>query len=181
MMRVRSGLTLLFILALLAGCSAAQETPAAPSSGKMKIMSGAFADGQTIPVEFTCDGVDANPALAWEGVPEDAQSLALIVTDPDAPGRTFYHWAVYNIPPEQREIAQGLPGEELALLQAENDFGEANYRGPCPPAGSPHRYYFSLYALDTLLEEGLQGARDVEKALEGHILDHAQVMGTFGR
>lgn len=180
-MRIRSGLTFLFILGLLAGCSAAQETPAAPSSGNMKITSGAFADGQTIPVEYTCDGADANPALAWKGVPEGAQSLALIMTDPDAPGRTFYHWAVYNIPPEQREIAQSGPAGELAFAQAENDFGEPNFRGPCPPAGSPHRYFFTLYALDTILEDGLQGARDVEKALEGHVLDHAQVMGTFGR
>lgn len=143
----------------------------------MRITSASFEGNAKIPEKFTCEGADVNPGLIIEELPENTRSLALIMDDPDSAHGTFLHWLVYDIPPERARIAEdSVPG-----TQGKNDFGSASYGGPCPSKGE-HRYFFKVFALDTTL--GLaEGAskRDVEKAMDGHILDHDSLMGTFSR
>ena len=150
----------------------------------LEITSSAFSEGEMIPTGYTCDGPDVSPDLAWTGVPETTQSLALICDDPDAPMGTWVHWVLFNIPPG----ARGLPGEispdaalENGARHGTNDFGRLGYGGPCPPGGT-HRYFFKLYALDTELDlaSGITKAQLFE-GMEGHILAEAQLMGTFNR
>lgn len=142
----------------------------------MKIVSPDFENQGTIPGMFTCKGKDINPALSISEVPAGAKSLALIVDDPDAPGKTWVHWVLYNIPPGTTAIAQNsIPGQ-----QAGNDFGQDNYGGPCPPSGT-HRYFFKLYALDTMVDSRPRNKSDLEKAMKGHVLDQAQLLGTFSK
>ena len=150
----------------------------------LEITSSAFSEGEMIPTGYTCDGPDVSPDLAWTGVPETTQSLALICDDPDAPMGTWVHWVLFNIPPG----ARGLPGEispdaalENGARHGTNDFGRLGYGGPCPPGGT-HRYFFKLYALDTELDlaSGITKAQLVE-AMEGHILAEAQLMGKYKR
>jgi Raf kinase inhibitor-like YbhB/YbcL family protein len=150
------------------------------------LTSSAFADGQEIPRDHTCEGGDRSPALAWRDVPAGTHSLALIVDDPDAPDpaapRMIYvHWVVYNLPPTAAGLPEGVTTADLppGALVGVNDFGHRRYGGPCPPVGR-HRYFFKLYALDTRLPER-EGARkaDVEKAMAGHVLASAQLVGTY--
>ncbi len=177
------------VLALvLAGCG--QTTPEATTpqtTGALRVWSPAFKSGGTIPTRYTCDGEDVSPPLRWEGVPEGAKSLVLIVDDPDAPVATFVHWVLYNIPPDRTELPEGVPPtlEVPGIgLQGTNDFKDRRigYRGPCPPPGKPHRYFFKLYALDTTLDI-IPGASpaNVERSMRGHILAQGYLMGTYGR
>lgn len=150
------------------------------------LLSPAFADRAPIPVLHTCDGENSAPPLGWSGAPPGTMSFALIVDDPDAPDpaapkRTFVHWVAYDIPPAVSEIAAG--GELPAGSRAGgNDRGEAAYTGPCPPIGR-HRYFFKIYALDATL--GDLGDRptkaDLERAMQGHVLEHAEIVGTYQR
>jgi len=144
----------------------------------MKIESSAFKANQPIPTKFTCEGDDVSPALRLSEVPKGAKSLALIVDDPDAPRGTFDHWIAWNIPATATVLSEGASVPK----QGRNGFGDLRYRGPCPPPGKPHRYFFKLYALDTLLDlaEGASKG-DVEKAMKGHILAEAQLVGTYAR
>ena len=144
----------------------------------MKIKSPAFENGGRIPAKYTCDGEDISPPLEFEDVPEDAKSLALVMDDPDAPMGTFDHWVVWNIPPETRSIEEG---KEPEGVQGMTDFGRKGYGGPCPPRGE-HRYFFKLYALDTKLDlpEGSRKS-DLEKAMKGHIIAQATLMGRYSR
>lgn len=144
----------------------------------MQLTSPEFKSMGFIPAKFTCDGQDINPALEINGVPEAAKSLALIVDDPDAPRGTWVHWVVFNIPPATGRIEENsMPGK-----QAINTAGQSSYHGPCPPSGS-HRYFFKLYALDTLLnlEENYTDKGRLEKAMQGHILDKAELIGVYNR
>jgi hypothetical protein len=145
----------------------------------MKISSPAFDNNSKIPEKYTCDGENVNPPLKIEGVPKEAKSLVLIVDDPDAPMGTFLHWLVWNIPPETNFIEENSLPE--GAVQGKNDFGKENYGGPCPPFGT-HRYFFKLYALDKVLNlpEG-SSLKEVEKEMEGHILDQAQLVGLYQR
>jgi Raf kinase inhibitor-like YbhB/YbcL family protein len=141
----------------------------------MKITSPEFGHNQLIPKKFTCQGEDINPALVIEGVPGDAKSLALIVDDPDAPMGTWVHWLIFDIPVTTTRIEENsVPGK-----LGRNDFRRENYGGPCPPSGT-HRYFFKIYALDTLLnlEEGIKKSA-LEKAMQGHILDKAELIGLY--
>ncbi|MFP4082967.1 MAG: YbhB/YbcL family Raf kinase inhibitor-like protein [Candidatus Aminicenantes bacterium] len=142
----------------------------------MKLTSPEFQHNEKIPQKFTCDGEDVNPALNIADIPEGAKSLVLIVDDPDAPMGTWVHWVVYDIPTTSQINQDSIPG-----IQGMNDFGKKNYGGPCPPSGT-HRYFFKLYALDQQLnqEEGLK-KEDVEKAMEGHILAQAELIGLYKR
>jgi Raf kinase inhibitor-like YbhB/YbcL family protein len=145
----------------------------------------AFAEGQTIPKKSTCDGPDVSPPLSWKGAPAATKSLALIVDDPDAPAGTWVHWVVFNIPANMTELPEGVEKTEQVAggaLQGRNDFSKIGYNGPCPPPGKPHRYFFKLYALDGVLnlKPGATKA-DVERAMKGHILAEAQIMGRYGR
>lgn len=147
----------------------------------MKLTSAAFAEGGTIPAKYTCDGVDVSPPLAWSGVPAGTKAFALIADDPDAPAGTWVHWVLYNVPGSVAQLPEGVSGPGGAA-QGRNDFRKAGYGGPCPPPGKPHRYFFKLYALDAslALKAGAIKA-EVERAMQGHALAQAQLMGTYGR
>lgn len=151
----------------------------------IRVTSQAFADGAAIPIEYTCDGQDVSPALAWSGLPTGSLSLALIVDDPDAPGRTFTHWLVYNLPPDTTGLPKGVPKRERldsGGLQGNADFGRVGYGGPCPPRGPAHRYQFNVYALSGRLD--LQpGASKAEltRAMEGKVLAQGRLTGTYQR
>ncbi len=142
----------------------------------MNLSSPAFEAQQEIPGKHTCDGEDVSPALEIADIPDAAKSLALIVDDPDAPAKTWVHWVVYDIAPTARIEENSVPG-----TRGQNDFGKLAYGGPCPPSGR-HRYFFKLYALDAELglDEGAS-KEQVEQAMEGHILDQAELVGTYSR
>ncbi len=157
----------------------------AMSGEKMAIVSPAFKMGAPIPKKYTGDGPDISPPLTWEGVPKDAKSLALISDDPDAPVGTWVHWVIFNIPPTEKGLPEGVPKTETlpnGAKQGINDFRKIGYNGPAPPPGKPHRYYFKLYALDTVLNlpSGVKKS-DLLRAMEGHILATAEYMGTYQR
>ena len=139
----------------------------------------------SIPKQFTCDGADLSPALQWSAPPASTQTFALIADDPDAPVGTWVHWVLYDLPASLRALPQNFPKNEQfadGSHQGKNDFGRIGYGGPCPPPGKPHRYYFRLYALDTTLNLK-PGAtkKDVERAMQGHILAQGEYMGRYGR
>jgi hypothetical protein len=149
------------------------------------LTSSAFQDSASIPKPHTCDGADRSPALAWSGLPAGTQSLVLIVDDPDAPGRTWVHWVLYDIPPALTGLPEGVSADPQPAglgVNGVNDFKKSGYGGPCPPRGKPHRYFFKLYALDTLLnlKPGATKA-DLEAAIEGRLLAQAQLIGTYQR
>src|SRR5205085_10030512 len=133
----------------------------------MKITSKAFNDGAEIPSKYTCDGENVSPPLAWDGAPDTAKSLALIVHDPDAPAGDWVHWVVFHLPPSVSELQEHVPPSESlpnGAMQGRNDFKKIGYGGPCPPSGS-HRYLFRLYALDTALPLHSGATRqDLDKA-----------------
>ena len=141
----------------------------------------AFADGALIPAKFTCEGANVSPELRWSNVPVNTRSFALIVDDPDAPGGTFTHWVLFEIPADRASLAEGTNRIGVA---GNNDFGRASYGGPCPPRGhGPHRYFFTLYALDVASLKLKSGAsrREVDTALRGHILAQTQHVGRYER
>jgi Raf kinase inhibitor-like YbhB/YbcL family protein len=141
-----------------------------------------------IPKTLTCDGDDSSPALRWSGVPQNAKSLVLIVDDPDAPDpakpkMTWVHWLLYNIPPTAAEIPRAIAASNLPVgtLQGKNDWKRTGYGGPCPPIGR-HRYFHKLYALDIELPDLHQPNKaQLEKAMTGHVIDHAELIGTYRR
>jgi len=169
------------ILALLATSVVMAKDPPA----NLELKTTAFKAGGTIPAKYTCSGADISPALSWNQPPARTQSLALVVDDPDAPAGTWVHWVIYNLPASARQLPEGVPRGEAVVSggkQGLNDFPQNGYGGPCPPPGKPHRYFFRLYALDTLLDLRSPVHRnDVDAAMKGHILAQAELMGTFGR
>jgi hypothetical protein len=167
-------LCVLLIVSTYSGCVEEKQK----TSENMRISSPAFEDGEYLPVKYTCDGLDISPPLNFSNIPRDAKSLALIVEDPDAPGGVFVHWLVWNILPNTTGFSEG---ENITFPQGINDFGMKRYKGPCPPSGSIHRYFFRLYALDTLLDLS-EGAtkKQLEAAMSGHILDEAELIGRYG-
>jgi hypothetical protein len=144
----------------------------------MKLTSDAFKNDGRIPVRYTCDGEDISPPLSISDVPESAESLALVMDDPDAPMGTFDHWIVWNIPVDTISIAEG---EQPEGVPGRNDFGNLGYGGPCPPSGT-HVYRFKLYALDTMLEleEGAT-KEELQVAMEGHIVERDILRGRYSR
>ena len=151
-----------------------------------KITSDAFANGQSIPAKYSCIGKNISPALAWNDPPEGTQSFALIMDDPDAPGRTWVHWVLFNIPTDRRGLEENLPitGKNVdpnAIYIGKNSWGDISYGGPCPPSGT-HRYFFKFYALDTVISL-LPGAtkEQILKEMDGHILAQTELMGTFSK
>jgi len=142
----------------------------------MEITSPAFKNKTSIPEKFTCQGDDFSPPLAIKDVPSDTQSLVLIVNDPDASSGSWDHWLVYNISPQAKVINENtVPG-----IQCVNDSGVKEWGGPCPPSGA-HRYFFKIYALDIMLPALSEraGKDDLLRAMEGHILDTAELMGLY--
>lgn len=168
-------------LATLAGCGLFGDEvtePATTAPVTLSISSPAFDDGDPVPVRFTCKGANESPPLAWTGVPDDAGALALVVTDPDAPGGTYVHWVVFNIEPTSSSVSAGsLPDE---ARQARNSAGQARYDGPCPPSGT-HHYRFTVYALrtPTTLEDGT-GTEAALDAIDAKAIGRGTLAGTFG-
>ena len=145
----------------------------------MELRSSAFAANADIPSVHTCEGRDQSPPLAWSGVPAGTRSLALVVDDPDAPARTWVHWVLWNIDPNTAAIREDSVPK--GAIQGMNDFRRHSYGGPCPPSGT-HRYFFKLYALDTMLNlNPNSGKADLEKAMKGHILSRAEIVGLYKR
>lgn len=154
-------------------------TSGAAGTGKLRISSPAFRSHDNIPVQYTCDGSDINPPLLIEGIPGQSKSLALIVDDPDAPMGTWVHWVVWNMDPKTSEIKENNVPEKSS--QGINDFRKHEYGGPCPPSGT-HRYFFKLYALDTVLNISPDSKKaDLEKAMKGHILSQTDLIGLYKR
>jgi Raf kinase inhibitor-like YbhB/YbcL family protein len=150
----------------------------------MELTSASFQNGR-IPQTFTCDGADQSPQLAWTAPPAATKSLALAVTDPDAPSGAFTHWLLYNLPPATRQLAQGMakvPQVSDGSRQGQNDFARIGYGGPCPPRGSTHRYFFRLYALDAPLNLAPGVPRNqLETAMQSHILAQGELIARYGR
>ena len=151
----------------------------------MQLTSTAFSEGGAIPARFTCDDRNVSPVLSWSGAPAGAKSLVLIADDPDAPGGTWVHWVLYDLPVATSELAEDTPKTQYlpgGAKQGLNDFKRLGYGGPCPPPGKPHRYFFKLYALDTLLELKPGATKnEVERAMQKHILGQGQLMGIYKR
>lgn len=173
MMRITFILAAAFSLFLLSGALRGEG---------LSLSSPAFRDEGTIPIEHSCKSSDFSPELRWAYAGE-VRSFALVCEDPDAPGGGFIHWVVYNIPAEARSLPRGFPKVAVknGIAQGLNDFDATGYRGPCPPAGKPHRYVFHLYALDIVIAgSGLTGS-DLKEKMRGHVLSHGRLTGLFGR
>jgi Raf kinase inhibitor-like YbhB/YbcL family protein len=168
------------------GSQATTEKGGAPMS--LSITSPVFSQNGEIPARHTCDGQDVSPPLSWSGLPEGTKSLALIVDDPDAPDpaapkMTWVHWVLYNIPPGATSLPEGVKPAGLPKGTGEglNDWKRTGYGGPCPPIGR-HRYFHKLYALDTVFADLRKATKqDLEKAMKGHILASAELIGTYKR
>ncbi len=175
---------LALILIILNGCGGSRAPQGKPAP-ELQVESSAFRAGEAIPTRYTCDGEDLSPALSWSEPPAGSQSLAVLCDDPDAPVGIWVHWVLFNIPPTTRSLPEGVPADPVVAevgTQGSNSWHRLGYGGPCPPAGSTHRYYFKVYALDTRL--ALQAGADkqaVEKAMKGHILAEGQLMGRYSR
>jgi Raf kinase inhibitor-like YbhB/YbcL family protein len=148
------------------------------------LKSDAFEYGGMIPKEFTCQGENISPSLKWDGVHKNTKTLALICEDPDAPGGTWIHWVIYNIPGDKKSLPKDFPRTKLlddGTKQGTNDFGRIGYGGPCPPHGI-HSYIFKLYALDSALnlQAGVNNL-DVMSAMQNHILEKCELMGKYGK
>jgi len=144
-----------------------------------------FGNGGDIPRRYTCEGENVSPTLTWSGIPLGAHSLALIMDDPDAPMGTWTHWVIWNIPMNLDALHAGTaPKEVLAggARQGTNDFGRIGYGGPCPPPGKSHRYFFRLYAIDSIIAlKGGASRAELESAMKHHIVSQAEWMGRFKR
>lgn len=156
----------------------------APEEGAIKVTSSAFSDGGDIPADYTCEGRSLPPPLSWSTVPPGTKSIAVLVTDPDAPGGTFEHLAAFNLPPQRRS----LPSEALksiapgnALVTGRNSTGTDGFAPICPPSGR-HHYKFEVFALDTMLplKEGV-GTREIRSAMQGHVLARGELVGVYGK
>ncbi|MCH8306351.1 MAG: YbhB/YbcL family Raf kinase inhibitor-like protein [Candidatus Marinimicrobia bacterium] len=151
----------------------------------LTISSTAFSEGERIPDKYTCEGEDISPQLTWRDAPEGTKSFSLICDDPDAPMGTWDHWLIYNIPADSEGLSEAVPTDESLTdgsKQGLNSWEKKSYGGPCPPPGDPHRYFFKLYALDTMLTlTGDVNKSTLENAMQEHILAEAQLMGTFSR
>lgn len=149
-----------------------------PAQGDFRVSSPAFGEYGTIPKKYTCDGDNVSPPLTISNIPANTTSLALVVDDPDAPVGTFIHWTVWNIAPTTKEITEGESPH--ASQQGINSAGKTGYTGPCPP--SRHRYFFKLYALDTMIGlDGKANASDLEAAMHGHVIAQSRLIGVYQR
>lgn len=149
----------------------------------MELESSAFADSERIPAKYSCEGDGTSPPLSWEEPPEETQSFVILCADPDAPGGTFKHWAIYDVPSETRTLEEGA-ASDTELHEGINDFGETGYGAPCPPPGDEaHRYQFRVWALDVdKLDVGTDPSYDeVERAARNHLLAEGTLTGMYQR
>ncbi len=183
----KSALIALFLGMFLIACNA--KTPVLPTQQAgvpvLQISSPTFGSMAMIPPQFTCKGAEISPLLQWNAPPANTQSLALLMDDPDAPGGTWVHWVVYNLPAATLSLPEGAAQAKAdtanlpdGALQGRNSWNRASYGGPCPPTGQ-HRYFFRLYALDTLLKDPNLTEEGVMKAIQGHILAQGELVGVF--
>jgi len=153
-------------------------------SEELILLSRAFKDGERIPEKYTCDGQDISPPLSIKGIDEKTKSFALILDDPDAPMGVFDHWLIWNIDSKIQEIEENIPKQEKVLkgaVQGRNSARKIGYMGPCPSYGT-HTYRFKLYSLDTKLDLNAGATKkELEKRMEGHIIQHALIRGTYSR
>jgi Raf kinase inhibitor-like YbhB/YbcL family protein len=183
-------------LLLMSGCTIITSSPSvttAPSEmtgegvelAALELTSEAFSSQETIPQRFTCDGEDISPPLSWSAPSESARSFALIMDDPDAPMGTWVHWVLFNIPGDKRALPESVPAQDQlsdCSLHGSNSWRRSDYGGPCPPSGSTHRYVFKLYALDSPLDlEAGATKKQVLDAMDGHVLAHGELVGTYSR
>ncbi len=176
---------LLTVLICLPGMAGFWARPSGGADVSLELKSPDFTPGGNIPKQFTCEGANISPALNWNDPPTAAQSFVLIANDPDAPAGTWVHWVIFDLPATLRALLQNLSKNEQSAdgsRQGRNDFGEIGYGGPCPPPGKPHRYFFKLYALDAKLNLA-PGAtkKQIEHAMQGHILAQGEYVGRFSR
>lgn len=181
------------ILILIVSCkrSPSPETKADQTTEKggqsmvFTMTTTAFADSGNIPKKYTCDGEDVSPPLSWSGVPAGTKSFALICDDPDAPMGTWTHWVIWGIPGNAPGLPEGVPkvaDVPGGIKQGLNSWPKVGYNGPCPPAGKPHRYIFTVFALDSDLDLSANSSKSaLENAMKGHILGTAKVTGKYGR
>lgn len=176
---------LLLPLLLLSCAGSGDEPPLAEveeeagPEARLEVTSSAFSQGEAIPQKYTCDGEDVSPPLAWSGAPDSVASYALIMDDPDAPAGTWVHWVLFDIPAQTTQLAENTPA--TVGIQGNSSWDRTGYGGPCPPGGE-HRYFFKLYALDTML--GLEAGATKEAVLEamrGHVAAQGALMGTYSR
>jgi len=150
----------------------------------LKLKSTAFEEGELIPSKYSCDGVNVSPPLEWTNVPDGTKSFALILDDPDAPAKTWVHWVIYNLPANQRKLEEHLPTDERlknGALHGLSDYQKHGYKGPCPPSGT-HRYYFKLYALDSVLNLSPSLTKQqLVSAMQGHIIEKAELVGKYSK
>jgi Raf kinase inhibitor-like YbhB/YbcL family protein len=193
--QVRAGACALLVACLvtgLSGCGAGATPTAGPASSSplptnsnFTITSPEFASGKPVPRKYTCDGGDSSPPLRWGEPPAGTRSLALIVDDPDAPGGTWVHWVLYNLPVTTRSLPEAVaqdPNGPDGSRQGRNSFGRSGYGGPCPPGGSTHHYFFRLYALDTEANPPAEATADqLQSAMDKHILAYAELVGTYSK
>lgn len=153
---------------------------------QIQLSSPAFTRDRMIPSKYTCDGNDVSPPLAWDSVPGGTSSLVLICDDPDAPGGTWVHWVIFNLPPDLKELSEDIPPKKIlqnCAKQGVNDFDRIGYGGPCPPSGT-HRYFFKIYALNTTLDDvapGVTKAELFEAIAEEQILAVGTLIGKYQR
>jgi Raf kinase inhibitor-like YbhB/YbcL family protein len=160
-------------------------TPPAKTDSSFALNAPAFAQNASIPARYTCSGENISPALEWTAPPSGTKSIALIVDDPDAPGGTWVHWVIYNLPAETRGLPEGVSKANdtantlpQGSIQGRTSFNRTGYGGPCPPSGQ-HHYIFHLYAADTLFNNPYLDKAGLLKALEGHILASSELTGVY--
>ncbi len=182
---LRRALATVPLLILVTLMFASPERVPGQQASKMELKTTSFEPGGFIPKRFTCEAADVSPALAWGDPPAGTQSFAIIEDDPDAPSGTFVHWLVYDLPAAYRRLPEALSGNDQMAgggRQGTNDFSRTGYSGPCPPRGKPHRYFIRLYALDGKLDLRPAATRkELDSAMQGHILAQAELMARFKR
>ena len=152
---------------------------------ELTVSSTVFREGETIPAKYTCQGEDISPSITWGEPPDGTRSLAIIVDDPDAPGGVFTHWIIFNLPADTRQLPAAVPTQpqlDSGARQGKTDFGRVGYGGPCPPPGKPHRYQFTVYALDRTLDLAAGASKSqVLEAMQGNILSRGRLTGIYER
>ena len=170
-----------FILSIMSAAVIGSGGHSAEGS-TITVFSDSFKNGDYLPAEYSCEGKDVSPDIQWK-YSGRAESFALICEDPDAPGGTFVHWVIYNIPGNEKQLRKGYPrisGKE-GTYQGMTDFGKIGYNGPCPPAGKAHRYIFTVYALDKIFTEANLNSKSLKAVMKGHVLGSGSITGMYKR
>ncbi|MBI2985002.1 MAG: YbhB/YbcL family Raf kinase inhibitor-like protein [Candidatus Kerfeldbacteria bacterium] len=175
---IATAIVIVFVSWLTAKRDTSEPTLNTNAPATVVVTSSAFTNNGNVPAKYTCDGQNTSPPLQISGQPANAKGLALIMDDPDAPGRTYTHWLVWNIPPQTSTVSEG---QSPSGATGQNSAGQSIYTGPCPPSGT-HRYYFRVYALDAELTLAAGSSKsDVVNAMSGHVLTQGELIGRYRR